>query len=213
MQLKVNEIFYSIQGESSYAGLPCIFIRLAGCNLLCSYCDTTYAYTIGHMMTIEDIILEVEEFSCPLVTITGGEPLIQKYTPALINNLLVKGYHLLIETNGSQDISRISDKVITIMDVKCPSSETSDSIFWKNFDHLNAWDEVKFVISNKEDYFFAQKVYLEHLAGTGLSVHFSPVFDKLKPSKLAEWILADRLEVRLHLQLHKYIWDPSMQGV
>ena len=213
MKLEIAEIFYSIQGESSYAGLPCSFIRLAGCNLRCAYCDTRYAYINGQELTIEDISQELVNLECPLVEITGGEPLLQKNTPKLIDSLLASGYTVLVETNGSLDIETIPEAAVIIMDIKCPSSGEVDSFFEANIQKLRANDEVKFVIKDQEDYFFAKNIYLQEFGTKKNKVHFSPVFGVLEPSILAGWILADRLAVYLHLQLHKYIWAPETKGV
>jgi 7-carboxy-7-deazaguanine synthase len=213
--LKVNEIFYSIQGESSYAGRPCVFVRLTGCNLRCGYCDTQYAYNEGREQEIKDIIAQVSSHRCPLVEVTGGEPLIQKETPLLIKSLLEDGYDVLLETNGSQDISRIDPQCIRIVDIKCPSSGEEAKNDLENFSRLTDKDEIKFVIGGREDYEFAR--HMLDFQGRGLlvgnPVHFSPLFEKMEPRLLAGWILEDCLDVRLHLQLHKIIWDPSQRGV
>ena len=207
MTLKVNEIFYSIQGESSYAGRPCIFIRLTGCNLRCSYCDTKYAYEEGTELEIGEIVDRVESYKCPLVEVTGGEPLMQKETPALIQRLLDERYEVLLETNGSQDINQVDGRCVKIVDIKCPSSGEADKNDFENLNRLSDKDEIKFVISDREDYEYAKKM-LDLLGSDPLTVkavHFSPVFGKLDPKTLADWILEDNLDVRLHLQLHKYI--------
>jgi 7-carboxy-7-deazaguanine synthase len=215
LTLKVNEIFYSIQGESSYAGRPCVFIRLTGCNLRCSYCDTTYAYDEGVMMEIGEILQRVGSYECRLVEVTGGEPLIQKDTPSLVVRLLEGGYDVLLETNGTQDISLVDERCVRIVDIKCPSSGEVEKTYLKNLDRLAEGDEVKFVIGAREDYDYAKKI-LERMAGNIFEtnrIHFSPVFGKMNPEILAQWILEDRLNVRLHMQLHKLIWDPEKRGV
>lgn len=215
MTLKVNEIFYSIQGESTHAGRPCAFVRLTGCNLRCSYCDTRYAYEEGDLMEIGDVFDRVSSFECHLVQITGGEPLIQEETPILIQSLIEDGYEVLLETNGSQDISQVDDRCIKVLDIKCPSSGMADRNDLNNMARLSQDDELKFIIGNREDYDYARKIvdYIDLGPRRIHAVHFSPVFWQLEPSTLAEWILEDHLDVRLHLQLHKYVWGPDMKGV
>jgi len=213
--LRVNEIFYSIQGESSYAGRPCVFVRLTGCNLRCSYCDTRYAYEEGGMLEINHIFEQIAPMQCRLVEITGGEPLMQEEAPVLIESLLEDGYEVLLETNGSLDIARVDDRCVKIVDIKCPSSGMSDHMDMENLNRLSLHDEIKFVLGTREDYEYARKI-LNHLNSRSLkinSVNFSPVFGQLQPETLAEWILADHLACRLHLQLHKYIWGPEARGV
>jgi 7-carboxy-7-deazaguanine synthase len=215
VSLKVNEIFYSIQGESSYAGRPCVFVRLTGCNLRCAYCDTQYAYHEGRELEIKDIIAQVSSHKCPLVEVTGGEPLIQKQTPFLVKILVEKGYTVLVETNGSQDISQIDERCIRILDIKCPSSGEEENNDLENLRRLTDKDEIKFVIGGREDYEFAKNI-LEYQGRSPFIrnlVHFSPLFEKIEPRLLAEWILEDCLDVRLHVQLHKIIWDPAQRGV
>jgi len=207
MSLVVNEIFYSIQGESVYSGRPCIFVRLTGCNLRCSYCDTTYAYENGTEMEIEPVIKQVDLFRCSLVEITGGEPLIQAETPLLIYSLLENGYEVMMETNGSLDISIIDNRCIKIVDIKCPSSMESDKNDLENLKRMNRKDQVKFVMGTRKDYEYAKeiiKMIPDRLPGH--HILFSPVFGKIKPSKIAKWILEDKLDVKFHLQLHNVIW-------
>jgi 7-carboxy-7-deazaguanine synthase len=213
--LKVNEIFYSIQGESTFAGWPCVFIRLTGCNLRCRYCDTTYAYEQGDPMSLNDILGTAKAFNCNLVEVTGGEPLIQRETPDLITALVKNRYTVLLETNGTRDISIVDKKCIRIMDIKCPSSGMKQETHWKNLDYLVSSDQLKFVIADREDYLYAKTV-LDNPAITRrkkLVVNFSPVFHELDPKELARWILEDHLQVRLHIQLHKYIWGEHARGV
>ena len=207
MPLIVNEIFYSIQGESVYSGRPCVFVRLTGCNLRCSYCDTIYAYENGSEMEIEPIIKLVDSFGCPLVEITGGEPLIQPETPLLIHSLLENGYEVMIETNGSLDISIIDNRCIKIVDIKCPSSMESDKNDLENLKKVSRKDQVKFVIGTRKDYEYAKKIK-EIIPDRfpGHHILFSPVSGKIFPSKLANWILEDKLDVRFHFQLHNIIW-------
>lgn len=215
MTLKVNEIFFSIQGESTYAGRPCVFVRLTGCNLRCSYCDTVYAYHEGTLMETEEIVEKVSDYGCSLVEITGGEPLLQKETPELITALLDREYKVLLETNGSKNIGIVDRRCVRIIDVKCPSSGEEKNNDFKNLEKLNPGDEVKFVIADRLDYDYARDI-LDRVPDnkkSGVSVHFSPCFSKINPDELASWILDDKLNVRLNLQLHKYIWPPDRRGV
>jgi 7-carboxy-7-deazaguanine synthase len=215
MGLKINEIFYSIQGESSYAGRPCIFVRLTGCNLRCSYCDTKFAYEKGQELEVAEIVNRISSHQCSLVEVTGGEPLIQERTPILIHRLLEEGYEVLLETNGSQDISQVNDRCVKIVDFKCPSSGQTTHNDLGNLDRLTDHDEVKFIIADRDDYEYAKQVM--DLANPNHfrknPVHFSPVFSHMEPKTLAEWILEDHLDVRIHLQLHKIIWAPDQTGV
>ena len=215
MSLKVNEIFYSIQGESSYAGLPCVFVRLSGCNLRCSYCDTQYAYDEGFEMELEDILEKVGNYNCRLIEITGGEPLMQKETTRLIRKLIDSGCKVLLETNGSLDISAVDERCIRIMDVKCPSSGMHELNDLENLKRISNKDELKFVIADRVDYEYAKKMLELTALGSPSSpaVHFSPSFGKIILKDLAAWILEDALDVRLHVQLHKFIWGPSDRGV
>lgn len=215
MSLKVNEIFYSIQGESSFAGYPCVFARLAGCNLMCSYCDTRYAYDEGTEMEIPEIMERAEMYRCSLVEVTGGEPLIQKETPRLIHCLLEKGYHVLLETNGSQDISIVDRRCVKIIDIKCPSSGEMEKNDFKNLERLTEKDEIKMIVGDRADYDYATKIIemIKQKASTKNPVHLSPLFGKMPYQTLAGWILEDRLPARLHLQLHKVIWPGAKRGV
>jgi 7-carboxy-7-deazaguanine synthase len=214
MSLIVNEIFFSIQGESIHAGLPCVFVRLTGCNMRCSYCDTTYAYTEGQSLTIPDVVTRIATYPCKRVEITGGEPLLQDSTPELVSCLLQKDYQVLVETNGSFDIRRIDAQCIRIMDVKCPGSGEHAGCDLNNLDYLDETDQVKFVMGDRNDYDFAKKILnqlpTELTAGKRL---FSPIAGKLPPAELAAWILEDGLDVRLHLQQHKVIWPGIERGV
>lgn len=215
MTLKVNEIFYSIQGESSHAGRPCVFIRLAGCNLRCSYCDTVYAYEQGTGRTIADILESVQKYGCPLVEVTGGEPLLQEETPSLVQALLDAGYQVLLETNGSLDITRVSQGCIRIVDVKCPSSGMAETANLTNLEVLTDQDELKFVIGDREDFTFACTV-VSRINRCGLThgpLLFAPVSGVLAASDLAAWILESGLPVRLQLQLHKILWPRKKRGV
>jgi len=215
MRLKVNEIFYSIQGESSFAGRPCVFVRLTGCNLRCSYCDTRYAYYEGKEMDIEEILDKVSSYGCDLVEITGGEPLIQENTPYLVRKLLDMGFRVLLETNGTRDISMVDPRCIKILDIKCPYSGESEKNDLENLNRLGKDDEIKFVIADRTDFEFAKRILMEWkiVPFKPNPVHFSPVFGILEPRLLAEWILKDHLDVKLHLQLHKIIWGGEKRGV
>ena len=215
MDLRVNEMFLSVQGESTYAGWPCVFVRLTGCNLRCAYCDTRYAYEEGEDFSLEGVVEQVAHWGCPLVEVTGGEPLLQDETPALIGALLDRGYRVLLETNGSRDISVVDGRCVKIVDFKCPSSGESASNDWANLDRLQAHDELKLVIGNREDYGFGRELLEKVQVARGLPnvIHFSAVQEMLSPRELAAWILEDRLRVRLNVQLHKFIWDPSQRGV
>jgi len=214
MTLLVNEIFYSIQGESSYAGHPCVFVRLTGCNLRCTYCDTTYAYHQGQVMNLQEIVDRVAAYPCRLVEITGGEPLFQERTPELVDLLLEEKYSVLVETNGSMDISLLNDRCVKVVDFKCPSSGMHEENDLYNIERLTSHDEVKFVISDQNDYVFAKKLY-HRIRSRPLNnvIHFSPVWPGLEPRKPARWILDDGLDAHLSLQLHKIIWGPEARGV
>ncbi|MBW1835598.1 MAG: radical SAM protein [Deltaproteobacteria bacterium] len=214
MSLLINEIFYSIQGESLQAGRPCVFVRLTGCNLRCSYCDTRYAYEAGTLLDIPEVEHRIAQYQCRLVEITGGEPLIQEDTPLLISILLSKGYEVMLETNGSMDISRVDQRCMKILDIKCPSSNESDQNDPANLARLDSKDQIKFVIGNREDYEYAKKrIPLIPHPIPGNHILFSPVQGMLNPKILSEWILLDHLGVRLHLQLHKIIWPNTNRGV
>lgn len=214
MQLNVCEIFYSLQGESSFTGLPCIFIRLSGCNLKCSWCDTGYANTEFHAMTFDQILKKVDAYNCNLVEITGGEPLLQNDTPKLISVLLKKKYQVLLETNGSKSIQNIHPDCIKIMDIKCPSSNESNSFLFDNIPFLTKQDEIKFVIGSRKDYVFAKAIIENELTGISQKkIHLSPVFGHIAPDVIAAWMIDDNLHARLSLQQHKTIWEPDKRGV
>lgn len=214
MNLKVNEIFYSIQGESVHAGLPCTFVRLSGCNLRCHYCDTRYAYDAGETMSIAQIIEQVDAFGCHLVEITGGEPLLQELTPALVDALLGNGYQVLMETNGSLDINRVDRRCSRIMDIKCPSSGERNQNDPLNLVRLTAHDQVKFVIGDHDDFLFASQM-LSRLPATMPPdrILFSAVSGRMHPDQLARWMLEARIKARLQLQLHRLIWPDQDRGV
>ncbi len=212
--VSVNEIFHSIQGESTWAGLPCVFVRLAGCPLRCDWCDTTYAFSEGSALSIAEILRRCAEYRCGLVEITGGEPLSQRGTPALAQALLDAGYTVLCETSGALPIDVLPEGVVRIMDIKCPGSGESAQNDWGNVGRLRPQDEVKFVIADRADYDWAKATLLEHTLATRChSVLFAPVMGRVEPRELAAWILADGLPVRFQLQLHKIIWDPAQRGV
>jgi 7-carboxy-7-deazaguanine synthase len=210
----INEIFYSIQGESTRAGQPCVFVRLTACDLRCSWCDTPYAFTEGRKMTVDEVIDAVEQHGCPLVEVTGGEPLLQEDVYPLMSRLAEAGKTVMLETGGHRSIARVPPGVLKIIDVKCPGSGEAARNDWTNLDALAAHDEVKFVIADRADYEFARDVIERHrLAERTAAVLISPVHDVLAPQTLSEWMLADHLPARLQLQLHKYIWAPTTRGV
>jgi 7-carboxy-7-deazaguanine synthase len=212
--LTVNEIFHSIQGESTYTGAPCVFVRLTACDLRCTWCDTPYAFTEGVKRAVADVIDGVAAFGCPLVEITGGEPLLQDDVYPLMAGLRDRGLTVLVETGGHISVDRVPHGVVKIIDVKCPGSGESARNHWPNLDLLGPADEVKFVIRDRADYDFAREVVSRHaLPAKCSAVLFSPVHDVLPPADLASWILADRLAVRLQLQVHKYIWGAHARGV
>lgn len=212
-QLIVNEIFHSIQGESSRAGLPCVFVRLTSCNLRCSYCDTTYAFSEGSPMSIEEILKRVESYACNLVEVTGGEPLLQEPVHELMTKLCDSGYDVLLETGGSLDVSKVDPRVCRIIDFKCPGSGMADRNFWDNVHHLRQTDEVKFVVGDKDDFDWAISRIHEYAIDHRAPVLVSPVHGLLRPIELADWILSSGMNLRMQLQLHKYIWHPEMRGV
>jgi 7-carboxy-7-deazaguanine synthase len=212
--LSVNEIFYSIQGESTFAGKPCVFVRLAGCDLRCSWCDTPYAFNEGEKMSVDDVIEKVAQYRSPLVEVTGGEPLLQEDVYPLMERLLEAGRTVLLETGGQIDVARVPGGVIKVVDVKCPASGESGKVEWANIDRLGSLDQVKFVIQDRVDYEFARETATRHaLDRRCAAVLFSPVHGVLDPKILSEWILEDRLPVRLQLQIHKHIWGANVRGV
>jgi 7-carboxy-7-deazaguanine synthase len=212
--LTINEIFHSIQGESTHAGRPCVFVRLTACDLRCRWCDTPYAFHEGRKMSVDDVIADVEARGCPTVEVTGGEPLLQPDVYPLMQRLLDSGKTVLIETGGHRSIADVPAGVIRIMDVKCPGSGESDKNDWSNLARLTRTDEVKFVIADRRDYEFAKEIVLrENLPARVNAVLFSPVHGELAAKQLSEWVIADRLDVRVQLQVHKYIWSPNTRGV
>jgi 7-carboxy-7-deazaguanine synthase len=212
--LTVNEIFHSIQGESTRAGDRCVFVRLTACDLRCSWCDTPYAFHEGRKMSVDDVMSAVEAYGCPLVEITGGEPLLQEGVYDLMDRLLAAGHTVLLETGGHRPIDRVPAEVVKIVDVKCPGSGEADKNHWANLDRLAPHDEVKFVVLDRADYEFARDVLARtRLPSRAAAILFSPVHDVLDPKTLSEWVIADRLPVRVQLQLHKLIWSPTTRGV
>jgi 7-carboxy-7-deazaguanine synthase len=212
--LTVYEIYLSIQGESTHTGRPCVFVRLAACDLRCRWCDTPYAFTGGRKMSDDDVIAEVERHGCRLVEITGGEPMLQPGTPALLARLVGAGYEVLLETGGHLALDAVPDEVMCIVDVKCPGSGEAEKMHWPNLERLSAHDEVKFVIADRVDFDYAADVVRRYrLHERARAVLFSPVHGVLPPADLARWILDDHLPVRLQLQAHKYIWGAETRGV
>ncbi len=211
--LKVNEIYYSVQGESTSAGLPCIFVRLTYCNLRCTYCDTEYAFYEGKDLSIKQIIDKVRSYDCNLVEVTGGEPLMQEDSYLLLHKLCEEGFEVLLETGGSLPIKEVDKRVKLIMDFKCPSSGMQKKNLYENINYLKQNDELKFVIGNREDYEWSKNIIKEYQLSEKFEILFSTVFEELKPETLVKWILEDKLNVRFQLQAHKYIWDPKTKGV
>ena len=212
--ITINEIFYSVQGESTFAGQPCVFVRLTACDLRCSWCDTPYAFHEGRKRTLDDVLAEVDAFGCSLVEVTGGEPLLQEAVYPLMQSLVERGKTVLLETGGHRSTSRVPDEVVTILDVKCPASGEAGKMHWENLARLRPHDQVKFVVQDRADYEYASNVIARHdLAARAAAILMSPVHGVLDPRTLSEWVLADRLPARVQLQLHKYIWDPQTRGV
>ncbi len=208
MALMVNEMFRSIQGESTYSGCVCTFVRLTGCNLRCSYCDTAYAYEQGEEMTLKEVLRRVASYDTRLVEVTGGEPLLQEETPGLVRALLEAGHQVLVETNGSMDIGPLPEGAVRVLDIKCPGSGMSERMLWENLGKVKPTDEVKFVITDRRDYEWAKTVVLDQV-----TVLFSPAFERLRPEELADWMVHDNLPVRFQVQLHKVVWGPAAEGV
>lgn len=210
--LSVCEIFYSIQGESSFAGYPCVFVRLGGCNLDCVYCDTRYSREKGSPMTENAVMERVEGYRCGLVEVTGGEPLLQEETPEFVKILLQRGHTVLVETNGSCDIRRLPEGVIRIMDIKCPGSGMSEHNLWENIPALEKTDEIKFVVSDESDYRWMKDIIQTRLSRSPAPVSASPAHGKMNAARLAELILRDRLNIRLQVQLHRILWPQVERG-
>jgi 7-carboxy-7-deazaguanine synthase len=212
MSLVVNETFFSIQGESSFAGLPCFFVRLTGCNLRCSYCDTRFAYEEGRNMSVEDILAAIPSGYTGLVEVTGGEPLLQEECPSLVDRLVREGHSVLVETNGSRDIRSLPEASVCILDIKCPGSGMSDRMHFDNLRHLRPQDEVKFVVQTREDYLWAKDLLGRSPSRPSGKVLFSPAHGVCDPRELAEWILTDRLRARIQLPLHRLLWPGDERG-
>ena len=213
MVLKINEIYYSVQGESTHMGRPCVFIRLTYCNLRCTYCDSEYAFYEGKDMEITHIMNEIKQWDCNLVEVTGGEPLFQDKCINLLNELVNSNYEVMLETGGSLSISDVPKKVIKIVDFKCPSSAMEKKNLWSIVEDLQPNDEVKFVIGNREDFDWAKDRITEYSLDKICTLLFSPTFEKIDPQLMVEWILAENLPVRMQMQMHKMIWSPDKQGV
>jgi len=212
--LTVNEIFHSIQGESTHTGRPCVFVRLTGCDLRCVWCDTPYAFHGGRKLDVDEVVAAVEQYRCDLVEITGGEPLLQEDVYPLMDRLLATGATVLLETGGHVSVARVPAAVVKVVDVKCPGSGECDRNAWDNLSRLTDRDQVKFVIADRVDYEFARDVVRRQTLETRCgAVLFSAVHDVLPPARLAEWVLADRLPVRLQIQLHKHLWGAGTRGV
>ncbi len=212
--LTVNEVFFSIQGESTYAGEPCVFVRLTACDLRCAWCDTPYAFVEGQKQSVDQVLEEVGRYGCGLVEVSGGEPLLQEDVYTLMDRLLDRGCRVLLETGGHRSIERLPPGVVAIVDVKCPGSGEAARMDWANLERLRRHDQVKFVIRDRADYEYARNVLVRHdLPSKTAAVLFSPVHGVLDPKDLSDWVLADRLPVRVQLQIHKYIWGASARGV
>jgi 7-carboxy-7-deazaguanine synthase len=212
--LTVNEIFHSIQGESTHAGRPCVFVRLTACDLRCSWCDTPYAFHEGQKMSVDEVVGRVRAYDCDVVEITGGEPLLQKEVYPLMQRLLDEGRTVMLETGGHLSVEAVPDAVVRVIDVKCPGSGESEKNHWPNLESLRPTDEIKFVIKDRADYEFARDVVSKHgLIDRCAAVHFSPVHGIQDARQLSEWVLEDRLKIRVQLQLHKFIWSPETRGV
>jgi 7-carboxy-7-deazaguanine synthase len=211
--LKINEIYFSIQGESSKAGLPCVFIRLTYCNLRCTYCDTEYAFYEGKDYSIDEVVEQVKKYNCRLVEVTGGEPLFQKESYDLLKRLCEEKFEVLLETGGSLPIKEVDPSVKIIMDLKCPSSGMVKKNLYENIDCLKLSDELKFVVGSREDYEWSKEIINKYKLNNKCEILFSVVFGVLEPITLVNWILEDKLNVRFQLQMHKYIWDPLAKGV
>ena len=212
-RVKVNEIFYSIQGESTFAGRPCVLVRLTGCQMRCTWCDTEYSFHEGRWMRVDEVIEEVLAYGCPLAEVTGGEPLLQPGAHTLMSGLCDRGLSVLLETGGGLDISGVDPRVRRIVDLKCPGSGEAANNHWPNVNELRSTDEVKFVLADRGDYEWARRAIREHRIDRRCAVHLSPVWGALEPAELAAWVLEDRLPARVSLQLHKALWGAEQRGV
>lgn len=211
--MRITEIFHSIQGESSFAGLPCVFIRATGCNLRCIWCDTAYAFHGGTTMSVDEILVRVRGYACSLVEITGGEPMLQPETVELSRRLMDDGYTVLLETGGSLDLSALDPRVIKIMDIKCPGSGEHEKNYWPNLEILQPHDQVKFVLKDRRDYEWARTIIRERRLDGRFHLLLSPVHGEMEAQQLANWMLADGITARLQIQVHKHIWSPDRRGV
>lgn len=211
--MRITEIYKSIQGESTYAGQPCVFIRTTGCHLRCTWCDSAFTFYGGQEMDLEEILARVRSYRYRLVELTGGEPLLQKESRTLVHTLANEGHTVLIETSGSLDIRDFDPRAIIIMDIKCPGSGMTDAMRWDNIEALKPTDQIKFVIKDRQDYLWATEILEQYRLLQRFTVLFSPVFGVMDSKQLAEWVLEDGLELQLQLQLHKYIWHPETRGV
>jgi 7-carboxy-7-deazaguanine synthase len=209
VQMRITEIYQSIQGESTYAGLPCVFVRTTGCDLRCSWCDSEFTFTGGTTMTLDQIMGEVETYDCELVELTGGEPLLQAEIHQLATRLADRGHTVLIETGGHRDVSQLDPRVIRIMDLKCPASGECEKNLWSNLEHLRPFDEVKFVVANRTDYEWALKTIREHRLEDRVKPLISTAFGMIESGQVVAWMLEDKLRARFQLQLHKYVWPPD----
>ena len=207
--MRITEIYQSVQGESSFAGLPCVFVRTTGCDLRCEWCDSEFTFTGGTRMTLDEIMAEVEKYACRLVELTGGEPLLQAEIYELATRLADADHTVLIETGGHRDISKLDPRVIRIMDLKCPASGECDKNLWSNLEHLRPTDEVKFVLADRADYDWAVQVIRAHGLEDRVQILISTAFDRVQPQQAVAWMLEDKLRARFQLQLHKYIWPPD----
>lgn len=211
--LLIHEVYRSIQGESTFAGLPCVFVRVAVCDSRCRWCDTPHAFTQGELWSVDDIIKKVEDSCCPLVEITGGEPLLQEEVYPLMTELADRGHTVLLETSGAHKVDRVDERIHIILDLKCPDSGECERNCWDNLDILKPVDQIKFVVASEKDFRWAEEVIRKHRLEQRFTVLFSAVFGEVEPVQLADWILHSELQVRMQLQLHKYIWDPKARGV
>lgn len=212
--MNICEIFYSIQGETTYSGLPCVFIRTSGCNLRCSYCDTKYAYEGGTEMSVDQVLAQARSYGCHLIAITGGEPLVQRETVnSLITSLLERGDTVLLETNGSLSMENVDARVVKILDLKCPDSGMSEYMDWENIQHLNKHDQVKFVLSSRRDYEWTREMMAKYPILNELEVLLSIAFGALEAKDVVKWMLDDKLNARFQLQVHKHVWHPEARGV
>ena len=212
-RLRINEIFYSIQGESTFAGRPCVLVRLTGCQMRCTWCDTEYSFYEGAWMRVDDVIERVLSFDCPLAEVTGGEPLLQPGVHTLMNGLCDRGLEVLLETGGGLDISGVDPRVRRIVDLKCPASGEAANNHWHNLRHLRSTDEVKLVVQDRGDYEWARNAIRKHGIDRLCTIHLSPVWDAMEPAELASWVLEDRLRARVSMQLHKALWGAETRGV